>query len=561
MSAKTLTPSDSRESKHRRERFFALSLDMLCVTGFDGYFKDLNPVWEQTLGFTVDELMARPVIEFVHPEDREATCAAIQKLMTGVNVISFENRCVCKDGSYKWILWRTTASPEEQLYYAVARDITERKQMEATLTQDQDLLHTLMDNVPDHVYFKDAESRFIRINKALADWFELNDPDEAVGKSDIDFFAPEHAQQAYIDEQKVMQSGQPLAGKEEREIWQDGRETWVSTTKAPFYDRAGQIIGTFGISRDITQRKHLEQMLQKAHADLEKQVAERTSDLRATNESLQHEIAERKRAEELAKVQQQQLIQADKMASLGILVSGVAHEINNPDNFIMLNAKILSRVWNDAMPILQKYYEEKGDFVLAGVPYTSAYQKIVQLISGISEGADRIQKIVQSLRDFARQDTGDLNQQVDINLAVESAVVIVNNLIQKSTDHFSVALGSDLPTIQGNAQQLEQVLINLITNSCQALGDKAKSLLVSTSYDPHLDRVIIRVHDAGKGIYPDDLKHIIEPFFTTKRDIGGTGLGLSVSYNIVKNHAGALNFASEPGKGTTATVTLPVRKN
>ena len=302
-------------------------------------------------------------------------------------------------------------------------------------------------------------------------------------------------------------------------------------------------------------------MLQKAHADLEKQVAERTSDLRATNESLQHEIAERKRAEELAKVQQQQLIQADKMASLGILVSGVAHEINNPDNFIMLNAKILSRVWNDAMPILQKYYEEKGDFVLAGVPYTSAYQKIVQLISGISEGADRIQKIVQSLRDFARQDTGDLNQQVDINLAVESAVVIVNNLIQKSTDHFSVALGSDLPTIQGNAQQLEQVLINLITNSCQALGDKAKSLLVSTSYDPHLDRVIIRVHDAGKGIYPDDLKHIIEPFFTTKRDIGGTGLGLSVSYNIVKNHAGALNFASEPGKGTTATVTLPVRKN
>ncbi|MFQ6078285.1 MAG: PAS domain S-box protein, partial [Thermodesulfobacteriota bacterium] len=131
------------------------------------------------------------------------------------------------------------------------------------------------------------------------------------------------------------------------------------------------------------------------------------------------DITDHKRAEEEAKLRQQQLIQADKMTTLGILVSGVAHEINNPNNYIMLNAKILSKVWNDITPILKQYYEMNGDFVLAGMPYSKAHERIGQLISGISEGAERIQKIVQSLKDFARRDKGDLNQTVDINAVVE----------------------------------------------------------------------------------------------------------------------------------------------
>ena len=171
----------------RRDRFFTLSLDMLCITNFDGYFMDLNPAWEKTLGFTIEELKSKPLIEFVHPDDREATVAEAQKLMTGVDTISFENRYVCKDGSYKWILWSATVSQAEQLYYAVARDITKRKQTEEALAQEHYLLHTLMDNVPDHIYFKDAKSRFTRINKAHADWFGLNYPHEAVGKTDYDF--------------------------------------------------------------------------------------------------------------------------------------------------------------------------------------------------------------------------------------------------------------------------------------------------------------------------------------------------------------------------------------
>jgi len=270
------------------------------------------------------------------------------------------------------------------------------------------------------------------------------------------------------------------------------------------------------------------------------------------------DITDRKRAEELAKSQERQLLQADKMATLGILVSGVAHEINNPNNFIMLNAKILSRVWNDITPILEEHYKSHGDFTLAGMPYTKAHSRIAQLIAGISEGAERIQKIVQNLKDFARQDRGDLDQPVDINAVIQSAVLIVSNLIKKSTDRFSVEYGENLPKIRGNFQQLEQVIINLITNSCQALPNKERGIIVSTSFDRDSKHIIVKVQDEGIGIPSENLKHILDPFFTTKRDSGGTGLGLSVSYSIVKNHSGDLNFTSESGKGTTAIIRLPV---
>ena len=299
-------------------------------------------------------------------------------------------------------------------------------------------------------------------------------------------------------------------------------------------------------------------MLQKAHDELERQVEERTADLRATNESLRREIAERKRAEELAKVQAQQLIQADKMASLGVLVSGVGHEIRNPNYAITLNADIMSRVWNDVMPILNKYYQENGEFLLAGMRYTQADEKITPLINGISHSAKRIQKIVQSLRDFARRDAGNLDQQVDVNVVVESATFILNNLVTKSTSKFSTSCGENLPMVRGNAQQLEQVLINLITNGCQALRVRARGIAVKTSHDKQKSCVLITVRDEGVGIPPENLDRITEPFFTTKQNQGGTGLGLSISYGIVEAHGGKLSFTSKFGSGTTATVRLPV---
>ncbi|MFC1715094.1 ATP-binding protein [Candidatus Poribacteria bacterium] len=306
-------------------------------------------------------------------------------------------------------------------------------------------------------------------------------------------------------------------------------------------------------------RKHLAAKTSELNIAVESQERLEVEILRAF-EQLENEIAERKRSQELAQMRHQQLMQADKMATLGILSSGIAHEINNPNNFILLNARIFSRAWNDVMPILQEYFDEHGDFALAGMPYTQSHERIGQLISGMSEGAQRIQKIVQGLKDFARQDTGELDQLVDINSVIEAAILIAGNLIKKCTECFTYEYGDNLPKIRGNVQQLEQVIINLITNSCQALQDRQKSAYISTSYNKEADSIIVKVRDEGMGISPKDLGHIMDPFFTTKRSSGGTGLGLSISYSIVKAHGGDLEFTSEVGKGTTAVLSLPVHR-
>jgi signal transduction histidine kinase len=271
-----------------------------------------------------------------------------------------------------------------------------------------------------------------------------------------------------------------------------------------------------------------------------------------------NKILERQREEDQRKQQEQQLIQLDKMVALGTLVSGVAHEINNPNNFIMLNTPLLSETWESLRPILDAYHRENGDFLVGGLPYSEMRGNIPLLFSGIVEGAKRIKNIVESLKGFARMDTSDFHQEVEINTVVRSALTLINNQIKKSTERFSVEYGTNLPALQGNFQRLEQVIINLVQNACEALPNKKKGIRLSTSYDWEQNRIVVTVEDEGIGIPADKLLHITDPFYTTKRDSGGTGLGLSVSSGIVKSHGGTLSFQSAPNRGTTAVVTLPV---
>lgn len=128
-----------------------------------------------------------------------------------------------------------------------------KRQTKLLLQKEQQFLHALMDNIPDHIYFKDTDSRFLRINRAHANWLGLESPDEAVGKSDFDFFSAEHARQAYEDEQRIMATGKPMIGVEEKETWEDGEETWVSTTKVPLLDSKGRVYGLVGISRKLNE--------------------------------------------------------------------------------------------------------------------------------------------------------------------------------------------------------------------------------------------------------------------------------------------------------------------
>ncbi len=286
---------------------------------------------------------------------------------------------------------------------------------------------------------------------------------------------------------------------------------------------------------------------------LQKQVAQRTA-------ALSLEIIERKKAEQELQDRHQQLIQAAKLSAIGTLTSGVAHEINNPNALVLFNTLALMRVFNDAGPILDEYYEKHGDFILGGLKYSRMRNEIPLLISEMQDGAQQIKRIVEDLKDFARRDDPDFVESVDLNAVTGKAIRLVDNLIKKSTEHFQVQYADNLPAFKGNPQRIEQVIVNLIVNACQALPDQEKGISMKTFHDADREELVLEVGDEGIGIEAENIPHITDPFFTTKREKGGTGLGLSLSATIVKEHGGSLSFNSEIGKGTVVRLALPVKQ-
>ncbi len=270
------------------------------------------------------------------------------------------------------------------------------------------------------------------------------------------------------------------------------------------------------------------------------------------------DITEKKKAENYAAIQQRKLLQSDKMATLGILASEVAHEINNPNNFIILNSQNFSEILKDILPVVDHHARTDPSYTLAGTPYTEIRPSVPILMEGITEGARRIKQIVETLMNFARQDSGELNEPVDLAKVIEAALLISSSLIRKTTAGFSVDIQEKLPPVRGNFQRLEQVVINLITNACQATDSPDKPIVVTAAHLVPERQVILTVSDQGSGISPDTMAHVFKPFFTTRRDSGGTGLGLTIVHSIIKDHGGVLKLESAPGRGTIATVLLPV---
>ncbi|AJE04815.1 histidine kinase [Geobacter pickeringii] len=272
------------------------------------------------------------------------------------------------------------------------------------------------------------------------------------------------------------------------------------------------------------------------------------------------DITERVRMEEEMKSNQSRLIHANKMASLGVLVSGIAHEINNPNSYVSVNATLLRDVWRDATPVLDEYAEEQGDFSLGGLPFSEMRETVPKLFTGLVEGSRRISAIVSNLKEFAREDTGGLSRTVDVNRVLHDAVTILDHHIHKLSDRFAASYADSLPPVRGNQQQIEQVIINLLMNALQSLPERSRGIEVATRHDAERQQVVITVRDEGKGMSRRVMERITEPFFSTRLDQGGTGLGLSISASIVKEHRGTLEFESLPRQGTTAIVRLPVHK-
>jgi len=255
-----------------------------------------------------------------------------------------------------------------------------------------------------------------------------------------------------------------------------------------------------------------------------------------------------------------QMLQSNKLASLGKLVAGIAHEINNPNTFIRGNLKIIKESFDDIFPIIDKYYEEKSDLMIARLNYSIFKENIPFLINDMFEGSNRIKKIVDDLRNYARKDEGSLTDDVDINMVIRNAFRLVESQIRRMAQ-VKLHLHDKLPVFKGNFQKLEQVIVNMILNAAQSINGQRGKVVINSSCSQDGKFVEIVIADNGKGIDEDIVNLIFDPFFTTKRTKGGTGLGLSISYGIIKEHGGEINVLSKSGEGTEFTITLPVRRD
>jgi PAS domain S-box-containing protein len=406
----------------------------------------------------------------------------------------------------------------KETYQAYRGEIIGRVHAEEALNESEKKYRNILNSMEDGYYEVDLAGNLTFANPAYCRHLGYS-KEELVGMNNRQYMTEDTAQNVFKTFNEVYRTGKPALASDWETVTKDRTRKFVECSVALILDSRGQPTGFRGVGRDITERK---------------------------------------KAEERERLHQEQLFQASKMVALGTLVSGVAHEVNNPNNFIRLNTPTLLEAWESIMPILEEYYKKNGDFIIGGMNYTVMREKIPILFSGILDGSKRIMQIVEDLKKFVRKDTSDLTQSVDVNAVLRSAISLISNIIKKSTSHFSVKYGKDLPVLSGNFQRLGQVFINLIQNACQALPDSKRGLFVSTYWDEAMNNIVVNVKDEGVGIGPEILAQITDPFFTTKHDSGGVGLGLSISSRIIEEHGGRMTFVSEIGKGTAVEIILPV---
>ncbi len=389
--------------------------------------------------------------------------------------------------------------------YELSRDVIRATELSHDLREHEQQLQALLDNVPDRIYFKDTQSRFVKVNQTLVKRLGMINPEQLIGKTDFDFQHPERAGEFYADEQRVMQTGEALINKTEKQIMPNGETAWTSTTKVPLRDAQGNVIGLVGINRDITQQKRAEQ-----------------------------EIGQ----------QRDELAHLSRVAMLNELSGSLAHELNQPLAIILTNAQAAQRLLAQQPPDLTEARDILADIV--------------------SED-QRAGEVIRRLRALLKP--GQIHQQpLSVNEIIEDVLRIArSDLIGHGiTVHRNLAGG--VPQVLGDRIQLQQVLLNLFLNADDAMAALPPAARLLTLVTAHRNGMVrISVSDTGGGL-PPDAERVFEPFYTTKEH--GLGLGLSICRSIATAHNGrlwaeargaadVLSGAATPTSGTTFHLELP----
>ncbi len=464
----------------------------------EGRFTFVNQVFCQTIKHPREHILGRTDADFFPPEKAAAYRADDLRVMNTGRPLEKIEEHVKPDGTTLYVHVIKTplkdAAGRVIGVQGIFWDETERYRMEADLAYERDLLRALLDTVPDAIYFKDLHSRFIRASRALAEKFGVADPQELRGKTDFHFFTSEHALPAYEDEQRIIRTGEPVLNKTERESWPDGRETWVRTSKIPYRNRSGRIIGTLGISKDITDLIRAERNLEKARDDA---------------------------------------LQAARLKEA--ILANMSHQLRTPLHSILGTADLLLRspLTAEQHPLARQIRD--GAETLLGVIENLLDQ------ARLAAGQVRLEHLAF-----------DLHEQAEGTVELLALTAGTKEL------ELACWIHPDVPrTVWGDPTRLRQVLLKLLGNAIKFTPRGEVILRLGPALSPAADKVRVRfeVQDTGIGIEPERRARIFEPFQqaddSTPRHYGGSGLGLTIARDLVRLMHGELQVDTRPGEGST----------
>lgn len=611
------------------DAFFELSPDLLGVISPNGYFHCVNSSWKRVLGLTIATLQERPWFEWLTGADREVAKAIHDRLGPDCPHLQFQGHVECLLQPSQPLSWQLFYQADQPWIYVIAQVVSPSPSSHAPTWESEAQLQHLVETIEDYaIYQLDREGYIVSWNIG-AERIHGYTEAEMIGQSVTRLYPPEAIAAGKFEQERQTALATGHFQDESERVRKDGSHFWVNSVLTTLHDRHGNFQGFTKVTRDITERKQHEALLQQTNELLEQRVAERTAELLAANELLRREIEERqeveaklrrseerlrRHAEQLRRLLRQlkntqaHLIQAEKMSSLGQLVAGVAHEINNPVSFISGNLTHARQYLHDLLEVLalyRKHYPEPAleiqaqelaidvDFLVTDLP---------ALLNSMMLGADRIHQIVLSLRNFSRHDQAAC-KAVDIHQGLDSTLLILRHQLTLPNGRQTITVEKDygdLPLVECYPGQLNQVFMNLLSNAIDAIVDRFAPPEQAPSCDrftegpglapmptpsqtpeiPHgellatltptlriqteqtdPDWITIHITDNGIGIPAALQQQLFDPFFTTKPVGKGTGLGLSISYQIiVERHQGHLDCYSQPGVGTTFTIRIPLRQ-
>ena len=508
-----------RESEERYRRITEDLTDYLYkvrVEGGKAVETTHSPASENVTGYSPQDyaddstLWLRIIVE----EDRELVTEHVGRTLAGEHLPPVEHRIRHKNGEVRWISDKLIPYFDGQGtflgYDGVIKDITERKLAAERIFRSNATLNMVINGISDPIFVVDTEFKIIRVNKAAKFYYGLNSLTEAIGKSCFEAFR--------------------------------GRSSPCEECTCSFADMRGYS-GSFERKSPLHPDRCEEIVV-----DV---VNDPTGVPKATIFRI-HDITQ-------TKILNRQIIQNEKLASLGLLSAGVAHEINNPNNFIYFNTPILRSYLQFLFPIVDQYASTQPELQAFGRPYAFFREDCFKLLNNIEHGSNRINQIVGNLREFVRERGKGKSCPTDLTKIIEKSVSICMGRIKKSVKSFQTDIPADLPILHTDPLALEQIIVNLLINASQAADkDESWMRLSVNGHNKPGGEVIIEVSDNGCGIDDETRKKIFDPFFTTKSVGMGTGLGLFISHRLITELKGRIEIESDIGAGSTFRVVLPI---